>query len=253
MQITRDRLLEGARSARGIAVIIDVFRAFTCAPLLFSLGIRKSILIATPEEAFALREKNPGLILIGETGGIPIEGFDLGNSPSEILRKGTGFFEGRTVIQRTSSGVQGAYAAMDGADEVLLGSYVVARATARYITAKRPKRVSLVAMGWSMEKDAPEDEWCARYFSHLLENAPYDHLTALREIVFHETTQKFLRMREAYFPPEDPLLCLQRDMFDFALRARREEELIVVDRLQPERSPRPLAQRVSSTIFLPLP
>jgi 2-phosphosulfolactate phosphatase len=242
MQITCDRLLEGARSARGIAVIIDVFRAFTCTPLLFSLGIRKSILISTPAEALALREKDPGLILIGETGGIPIAGFDLGNSPSEILRKGPGFFEQRTVVQRTSSGVQGVLAAMDGADEVLLGSYVVAGATARYILAKRPKRVSLVAMGWSMEEEAPEDDWCARYFSSLLENAPYDHLTALREIVFHETTQKFLRMRETYFPPEDPLLCLQRDMFDFALRARREEDLIAVEKLQPERSPRPLAQ-----------
>jgi len=233
MQITCDRLLEGARSARGIAVIVDVFRAFTCTPLLFALGIRKSILIATAEEAFALREKEPELILIGENRGIPIEGFDLGNSPSEILRKGNDFFEGRTVIQRTSSGVQGVLAAIDGADEVLLGSYVAARATARYVTEKNPKRVSLVAMGWSMEEEAPEDEWCVRYFSHLLEHTPYDHLTALREIVFHETARKFLHPKEAYFPPEDPLLCLQRDLFDFALGARRQGGLVVAGKLQP--------------------
>ena len=86
MEVTHTRLLEGAQTAKGVAVIIDVFRAFTCAPLLFSLGIQKSILVSTPEEAFALKEQNSELLLIGEVGGIPIDGFDLGNSPSEILR-----------------------------------------------------------------------------------------------------------------------------------------------------------------------
>jgi 2-phosphosulfolactate phosphatase len=232
MQISCDSLLEGARRARGTAVIIDVFRAFTCTPLLFTLGIEKSVLVATPDQAFALKEKDRELILLGEVRGIPIQGFDLGNSPTEILCKNPGFFEGRTVIQRTSSGVQGALAATDGADEVLLGSYAVAQATARYVLRRKPKRVSLVAMGWNLEEKAPEDEWCVRYFSHLLENAPYDHLTALREIVFHRTTQKFLRMKETYFPPEDPLLCLQRDMYDFVLRARREGDLVVVDKIE---------------------
>jgi len=232
MQISCGSLLEGARSAGGTAVIIDVFRAFTCTPLLFALGIEKSILVATPDEAFNLKGKDPDLILLGEISGIPIKGFDLGNSPSEILGKGPGFFEGRTVIQRTSSGVQGTLAALDGADEVLLGSYAVARATAEYILSKRPERVSLVAMGWNMVEKSPEDEWCVRYFSHLLGGAPYDHLAALREIVFHRTTQKFLRMKETAFPPEDPLLCLQRDMYDFVLRARREGDLVVADKFK---------------------
>ena len=57
MDVTHTRLLEGAQTAEGVAVIIDVFRAFTCEPLLFSLGIEKSILVATPQDAFALKEK----------------------------------------------------------------------------------------------------------------------------------------------------------------------------------------------------
>ena len=98
MQVTHASLLEGAQNARGVAVIIDVFRAFTCTPLLFSFGIRKSILVSTPEQAFAHRQKNDEYILIGEVDGIPIKGFDLGNSPSEILKKGESFFKGRTVV-----------------------------------------------------------------------------------------------------------------------------------------------------------
>ena len=126
MNITCSSLLPGAQNARGTAVIIDVFRAFTCSPLLFSLGINKAILAASPDEALELRKKNPDLILIGEVGGVPVEGFDFGNSPSQILNASPGFFKNRTIVQRTSSGVQGALAALAGADEVLLGSYGLA-------------------------------------------------------------------------------------------------------------------------------
>ncbi|MCU0596416.1 MAG: 2-phosphosulfolactate phosphatase [Desulfobacterota bacterium] len=121
MKIICDSLYNGALAARGVAVIIDVFRAFTCAPLLFSMGVEKLFLIATPEQAFALKETDKDLILVGEVSGIPIKGFDFGNSPSEILKKDPSFFKGRTVLQRTSSGVQGALLALNVADEVLLG------------------------------------------------------------------------------------------------------------------------------------
>ena len=232
MQISCDSLLPGAQAARGVAVIIDVFRAFTCAPLMFSLGIEKIILVSTPAEGFAIKDKNPDFILVGEVGGIPIEGFDLGNSPSHILKQDPSFFSGRTVVQRTSSGVQGALAALEVADEVLLGSYALAKATAHYIRAKKANRVSIVAMGWSLEVEAPEDEQCARYIAHLLGGGEYDHNQALREIIFHETTQKFLRGDKVYYPPSDPILCLQRDIYEFVLRAERKTDHVTVKKLK---------------------
>jgi len=235
MEVTRASLLEGARSARGVAVIIDVFRAFTCAPLLFSFGIRKSILVSTPEQAFALKQKNSELLLIGEVGGIPIEGFDLGNSPSEILYRGAAFFEDRTVVQRTSAGVQGVLAALDVADEVLPASYSIAQATARYILLKQPPKVSVVAMGWSLKYPAPEDEWCGRYIAHLLGAEDYDHYAALAEILPHKTTQKFFDPAKPYFPPEDPIMCLQLNSHDFVLRAGLDEDGVVVKKIDPAR------------------
>jgi 2-phosphosulfolactate phosphatase len=231
MEVTHTRLLKGAQTAKGVAVIIDVFRAFTCAPLLFSLGIQKSILVSTPEEAFALKEKNSKLVLIGEVGGIPIEGFDLGNSPSEILKKGTAFFDGKTVVQRTSSGVQGVLTALDVADEVLPASYALAKSTARYILSKQPPRVSLVAMGWALKYVAPEDEWCARYISHLLGVNDYDHNTALAEILSNKTTQKFFDPEKPHFPPEDPIMCLQLNVHNFVLRAGRDDDGVVVNKI----------------------
>ena len=233
MKILCDSLYRGALAARGVAVVVDVYRAFTCTPLLFSMGIEKLYLIATPEEGFALKEQDKDLILVGEVSGIPIKGFDVGNSPSEILRKGPQFFKGRTVLQRTSSGVQGALLALNVAEEVLLGSYVVARPTARYILSKKPRTVSLVAMGWELKERTPEDEGCVRYLSHLLGNGSYDHTEALRDIVFCKTTQRFLRSQEDSFPPEDPLLCLQRDVYVFALRAERQADRVEVRKLVP--------------------
>lgn len=233
MKIVCDSLYRGALAARGVAVIIDVFRAFTCAPLLFSMGIEKLFLVETPEQAFALKEKDRNLLLVGEVSGISIRGFDFGNSPSEILRKGPQFFKGRTVIQRTSSGVQGVLLALNKAEEVLLGSYALARATTQYLHSEKPELVSLVAMGWELKEVAPEDEWCVRYFSHLLGDGSYDHNEALREIIFHKTAQRFLRSQEDSFPPEDPLLCLQRDVYDFALRAERQADRVEVRKLVP--------------------
>ncbi len=231
MQVIQDSLLAGAQSAKGLAVIIDVFRAFTCTPLLFSLGIENSILVATPQEAFALKRDQKNVLLIGEIGGVPIEGFDLGNSPSEIRRQAPSMFKGRTIVQRTSAGVQGALAALAAADEVLVAGYTNARATVNYILAKKPKQVSLVAMGWDLKERAPEDEGCVRYIAHLLGAGDYDHNKTLSDIISQETAQRFLRADNPHFPAEDPILCLQRDVYDFALQVVRDKNCVCVNKI----------------------
>ncbi len=232
MKVTYGYLLAGAKAASGIAVIIDVFRAFSCTPLMFSLGIEKSILVSQPREALALKHRHQDYILVGEVGGLPIEGFDLGNSPSEILDQKPSYFKGRTVVQRTSSGVQGALAALKAADEVVVASYNIARATARYILAKQPDRVSLVAMGWNLKERAPEDDWCARYIAHLLGAEDYDHDEAMREIVFSQNARRFLSADEPKFPPEDPVLCLQRDVYDYCLGVKQENNEVIIRKVE---------------------
>lgn len=230
MQVDYGYLLEGARNARGTVVIIDVFRAFTCTPIMFSMGLKKSILVARPRDALALKSHHPDYILVGEVGGLPIEGFDLGNSPSEILSRPPEYFMNKTAVQRTSAGVQGALAALEAADEVLVTSYSTARATAQYIRSKQPALVTLVAMGWDLKSRAPEDDWCAQYIGHLLGNGEYNHNQAMREIVFNKTAQRFLSADQPKFPPEDPVLCLQRDVYGYAMAVRREGDAVVIGR-----------------------
>jgi len=231
-RILRKRLLAGAREAEGIAVVIDVFRAFTSAAVMMHLGADKIILLVD-SDAVLERKAEKGCLAVGEIGGKMVPGFDLGNSPSRILAAGRALFEGRTVAQRTSAGVTGAVAASRRSDVVILGSYVTASAVARYVQelAPPPAAVSLVAMGAGGEKLTPEDEACADYIEHLLTGRPYDHVAALRRIVEHECTQKFLRGDREHFPPGDPIYCLQRDLFDFVAVAALEGENLVARRI----------------------
>jgi 2-phosphosulfolactate phosphatase len=227
MQIVRRSLAAGAAAASGAAVIIDVFRAFTCEPLLFHLGATEIILEASPERCRALRETIDGAVLVGEHNEVPLPGFDFTNSPSQILAAGSEAFAGRTVIHRTTSGVTGAIAALAVAEQVLLAGFVNARVTAQAVATCCPTTVSLVAMGVRSAAPAPEDELCGDYLQSLLSGGGYDHAAAVARILGDETAQKFLRGDKPYLPQADPVFCLQRDLFAVALKAERRGDRVV--------------------------
>jgi 2-phosphosulfolactate phosphatase len=234
MEIARLSLAEGAAAARGVAVVIDVFRAFTCEPLLYACGAKRIVLEGDIGRCLAWKNgAAPRPVLVGEHNELPIDGFDLTNSPYLILRNGASVFHGRTVVHRTTSGVTGALAALEVAERVYLASYLTARATAEVIRAQRPAVVSIIAMGIRSMAPAPEDERCGDYIASLLTGARYDHLAAVAEIVGHETAQKFLRGDKAHLPKEDPVLCLQRDLFAFALEAKVTADGVEAVRVHP--------------------
>ncbi len=229
MRIKRLSLREGLLAARGITVVIDVFRAFTCEPLLFHYGAERIFIEGDIEKCFSFRGD---AILVGEMNEAPIEGFDLTNSPSLIMSKGSAFWKGRKVIHRTTSGAPGAVAALERSEEVLAASYVNARATAEYIAKKNPPLVSIVAMGIRSLERAPEDDLCGDYIESMLTGIQYDHIEAIRRILAHETARKFLRGDKPYLPREDPAICIQRDLFDFALRVKRESPFFEVEKVE---------------------
>jgi len=134
------------------------------------------------------------------------------------------------VVQRTTAGVIGVISALDQAEIVILGSYVMAKAISRYILSQRPvpEVVTIVATGTYGITKTPEDEGCADYLEYFLKGSRYDHLETLKSIIFDEAAQKFIRGDKAYFPREDPIFCLQRDLFDFILVAGIEDGLVTV-------------------------
>jgi 2-phosphosulfolactate phosphatase len=225
MRVLRKSCARGAREAEGLAVIIDVFRAFSCEPLFFHFGAKRVILEPDPDIAITLKQKRPEFILVGEVNEVPLEGAELGNSPSEIILKGGSYFKNKTVVHRTTAGVTGVAAACERVEEVILGSFVMAKAISKHIRSKKPDLVTLVAMGDRAKTQSPEDEACADYLEYLLTGKPYDPVKAFKEIVFQPTAQKFVQGLKSYLPKEDPIFCLLRNIFDFALTAKKEGQL----------------------------
>jgi 2-phosphosulfolactate phosphatase len=232
MDIIRKSCAEGAREAEGLTVVIDVFRAFSCQPLFFHFGASRVLLEAEAEKALLRKRENPNWILVGEVNEVPIEGADLGNSPTHIILKGQSLFSGRTVIHRTTAGVTGAVAAIRNGAEVILGSFVMARAIADYIRLRNPDRVTLLAMGDRAMRKAAEDEACADYLEHLLTGRMYDPASVFMDVVFQETAQKFIQGKRPYLPKEDPIFCLQRDLFDFVLGVRYSDGTLEVFKIE---------------------
>jgi 2-phosphosulfolactate phosphatase len=228
MEVVRKSCAYGAKEASGLTVIIDVFRAFSCEPLFFHFGATKVVLESDPERAMWLKKQHPEIVLVGEVNEVPLENADLGNSPSEIILKGEAGFNGKAVVHRTTAGVTGAATVLEKAEEVILGSFMTAKAIAAYVLRRKPAFVTLLAMGERAQKKAPEDEACADYIEHLLSGKPYDPIRSLRDAVFQPTAQKFIKGAKKYLPREDPIFCLQRDLFDFVLIAKKKRDELVV-------------------------
>lgn len=228
MKVEILHLAEGAAKAGGLAVVIDVFRAYSLEAYLFSWGAETIIPTAEVEKARQLKDMHPEYVLIGERHGRILPGFDFGNSPSTVDPEK---IKGRTVVHTTSAGTQG-IALAAGADEILAGSLLNAAATARYIKMKDPEYVSLVAMGWEGLRKTEEDELCARYLEALLRDEPYAGLEEEAHSLMHAEGKKFFDpAQQDVFPEEDFWMSIRHDVFDFAMRVRKEDGLFVCEKV----------------------
>lgn len=223
MEIEILQLIEGARRARGLAVIIDVFRAFSVECWAFSRGAKRILPVAGIDEAFALKRANPGALLVGERGGRKCEGFDCGNSPSQLEA-----FDvcGRVIVHTTSAGTQG-IANAAGADEIAGASLVNAAATAEYIRRRNPAVVSLVCMGLDGVSETDEDTLCADYIAALLRGESPDISQRVRRLSETSGKKFFNPDLQEVFPRRDFEMCTQVDRFPYALRVRREGQFCV--------------------------
>jgi 2-phosphosulfolactate phosphatase len=207
-------LINGARQANGLAVIIDVCRAFSIAAYVMAQGAKEIFPVSTVDEAKKLAQRYAGSLLIGEVGAKKIDGFDFGNSATEILNKD---FSERSVVQRTSAGTQGIVNAKH-ADEILTGAFVNAGAIVRYIKKFSPPKVSLVCMGWEGAHRCEEDTLCAEYIRDIILGADVDFTRIVKRIESSETGEKFKDPNRPWMPESDLNLCLRLDAFNFVLR-----------------------------------
>ena len=226
MDIRIGSLYRGAQEARGTVVIIDVFRAFTTDAVAFSKGAKKIVLVAEVEEALKLREQGVGEICMGEVDGIRPDGFDLGNSPYEMLDADVA---GKSLIQSTRAGTVGMSAAVN-ASQIYAGSLVLAASTVKAVLDDAPDLVTIVAMGAEARVHADEDEQCAFYMRNLLQGRKSDRDAVRALVLAGAEAQKYADPEQPQFHPEDRDMALQIDSVDFAIKVGREDGLLVARR-----------------------
>jgi 2-phosphosulfolactate phosphatase len=134
-----DRALSG-----GVAVVVDVLRATTVMVHALDAGCEAIVPCLEIEEARSVASSLPEgtALLAGERQGVPIPGFDLGNSPGDFRPE---LCRGKTLVMTTTNGTRAILASVS-ADRVLLGAFVNLDAVLAEVNAAR-KDVHVVCAG----------------------------------------------------------------------------------------------------------
>ena len=145
--------------SQSVCVVFDILRATTSMITALASGAEAIIPVAEIQEALALRQKNPKLLLAGEREGVRIRAeltgsidFDLGNSPREFTSENVA---GRTIVMTTTNGTR-ALRACAGARITLVSSFLNLRATTQWLLERKPPHLILVCSG-TVEEPALED------------------------------------------------------------------------------------------------
>jgi 2-phosphosulfolactate phosphatase len=223
MEIKR-ATLEKTGKETDTVVVIDVLRAFTTAAHAFDLGAHEIILVAGVDEAFELRDRFPDALLMGEVDGVPVEGFDLGNSPTYLADAD---LKDRRLIHRSTAGTQGVVRSAN-ASNILATGLSCARATAQRLLSIAPDCVTLLQTGLLPGGWGDEDAACADLLEGLLSGAPPAAGPIINRVRKSKAGRKFIDPSDAVFPASDLDLAVDIDRFGFAMVVTKREGMLVL-------------------------
>ena len=216
--------INASQTSADIVVVIDVLRAFSTAAYAFSAGVDKIFPVSTVEDAFSMRQHFPEARLMGEVGGLPIEGFDYGNSPASFLGQN---LTGVNMIQRTSAGTQGVVLNIN-ASLLIASCFCCASATARYISIFNPHEVAFIITGSGSEDGGAEDLACAELIAASIMGIKTRVLGYVNRVKASSSAQKFLDPGKVDFPRADLELSLLVDRFNFTMVVDRQDDLLTI-------------------------
>lgn len=124
-----------------IVVIIDVLRATSAICTAFENGAEKIIPVASLDEAKAYKQK--GFLVGAERNGLPVDGFDFGNSPFHYMGDQ---IKGKTIVLTTTNGTQAIEAAKD-AYKVVIGSFLNISVLCDFLIIEN-RNILLLCSGW---------------------------------------------------------------------------------------------------------
>jgi 2-phosphosulfolactate phosphatase len=207
-----------AGDVTGAVVVVDVLRAFSTAAYAFAAGARRIWLVASVDEALAVKAARPGTLAMGEDRGRRVPGFDFSNSPVEVAAADLG---GRDLVQRTSAGTRGVVAAA-AAQRRWCASLVCASATAAAVTAAGLGAPAYVITGWRDEEHPGDDDrLTAELIERVRTGAPIAAARTAAAVAGTSEAARTLSLGAGHVDPRDVELATRVDAFDFAMEARR--------------------------------
>lgn len=224
MEIRRTSLAD-CEDVLGVAVAIDVLRAFTTAAYAFQAGVREILVTSQVQEALALRDRFPEALLLGEIDGVQISGFDLGNSPSRLPGVE---LSGKRIIMRTTAGTQGLVRPWKARRRLAAG-LCNATATADALLRAGEQDITLIQTGVIAGGWGDEDRACADWLEARLRGLPRDARLTQERVCRSRSGGHYDGTRPD-FPPADLEMANQVDCFGFVMEAFQEHDLIVLRR-----------------------
>lgn len=222
--------LETCHTATGVVVVVDVIRAFTNAAFAFSRGAKEIYPVSTVEEALQFKAETPNSLACGEVGGIPPEGFDFGNSPTQTNMLD---LNGKIIAQRTGAGTQGIVRSVN-AEDMLAASFVVASATVKHIQSRAPESATFVITGQYAHEHGDEDLACAEYLEALLKGRQPDPAPFIERVFKSRDALMHLDPNLPAFPRSDLDHCTNMDLFDFAMPVTRQNGRHIIRAVKPD-------------------
>ena len=222
----------GAREAarrHAVTIVVDALRASATATTALAMGATSVIPVNAVEVAqcyVGLR----GYRVAGERNAITCDGFDFGNSPTQ-LRHHQSQLLGHQLVLTTSNGTRMVHTARQGAAALLLGTTLngQAVATAAYAVARQAARPIVILAAGEFDVRAEEDLCAARHIAgHLADlgaQVPPRYIRDEDPLAVFEATPSAEELRHWGFE-EDVAYCAQRDLYDIA-------PLLIDDRFVP--------------------
>jgi 2-phosphosulfolactate phosphatase len=172
-----------------ISIVIDVLRASTTILCLMENGLDRLQIVSTVEEA--LQKKKDNVILIGERGEKPLDGFEYDNSPFLVANRDWG---GKSVILTTTNGTR-AIASVQACRQVLIAGFRNIDSVASYVHTAGCS-VAVIPIG-NQGDPRLEDDICADALRKRINGIPVDWENILQPI-WEERIKKIYSRSEAY-------------------------------------------------------
>ncbi|ELP83494.1 hypothetical protein EIN_377190 [Entamoeba invadens IP1] len=205
------------QNAKGVCIVIDVLRASSVEAHLFLCEAKTIIPQASIESTLEMKKKDPTVVLIGERGGKKYEGFDFGNSPTELLNN-KDLIKGKVCVHNTQQGTQSLVACINNPNvtDVFMCSPNNCQATIDYVKKMKPSHVTFVASG--DEIACREDLLFGMYLEALfLDKKPPQTYKEMIDDVKNASGSKFFK-NVSYFPEVDFYECYKLDLVDVVMK-----------------------------------